>query len=175
MSLPLNYLWLFPFLLHIPFHSIFHYHYLIFTLSTSLLLSHESLHLCLSVHYHIPSLVPSILSLLSLYLSLEILPLLAFLKTSVLSKLSSPVQISLPQYLPSFLRNSFRILFVVPPEAQTPEGGKPKHFSKLSSDVVLWECEWHNLKSQPILWNQRLCTCTFVTSVSVFFFASFSN
>lgn len=78
--------------------------------------------------------------------------LLAFFKTFVLS---SPVQSPLSQNLPSFLRNTFRIPFIVPLETQrTPEGGKPKHCSKLSSDVVLWERELRQSNESDNLWDQ---------------------
>lgn len=113
-----------------------------------------SLLICFSIFSLSPFLVPSIPSVLSLYLSLEIQPVLAFLKTSVLS---SPAQIPLSQNHPSFLRNSFRILFVIPLETQrTPEGGKPKYFSKPSSGVVLWECELDSLTTEKIVWNHTL-------------------
>lgn len=103
--------------------------------------------------------------------------LLAFFKTFVLS---SPVQSPLSQNLPSFLRNTFRIPFIVPLKTQrTPEGGKLKHCSKLSSDVVLWERELRQSNESdnfmgPVIY-QRLCTYTFVTSVPFFFSANFPS
>lgn len=140
--------WLFPFSLHAPFCSIFHYHYLIFTLSSFVIFPWipPSLLIFFSVLSLIPFLVPSIPSLLSLYLSLQVQPLLAFLKTSLLFRFPF-LRITLPF--------SFRILFVIPLETQrTPEGGNPKYFSKLSGDVVLWECEWDSLTTEKVLWNQ---------------------
>lgn len=146
--------WLFLFSLHIPFHSIFHYHYLIFTLSHHYFPMNPSISaylLLYSFTHPFSSSIHSILVILT-FVRRNSASLLLFFKTPVLS---SPVQIPLSQNLPSFLRNYFRILFVVPFETQrTPAGGKPKHFSKLSSDVVLWEYELDSLTSQMILWNQ---------------------
>lgn len=143
-----------------PFQSIFHYLYLIFTF---FLTFPQSPHLCpaypLYFFTYPLSIAPSTQFFLSFYLSLKILSF-----SRLLSDFCPPF---LYKESPFFPWSSPRIPCCCPRNSE----GKPKHYSlKCSSPVAVWL----NLRSQTILCNQssvRDSVHTVVTCISFYLLA----